>query len=314
MIEVFKGGAVDTLAKALAMWNDPDNADCAQQSRCIIQILDNNTYREKALVIRLRANTQLIIQAADRLRPIIVPGGGLTIVSDQPGASLTLNGLWIDGKLEIDSSLQLTLTHCTVMPHGLTSKAEAKQLNALQVTIDHCLLGPVRLPNTIVGLTVTASILDHAAGYAISAPKEATKPGPNVSLQNVTVFGKVHVQHVQSALNVIFTAPLHVEDIQSGVIEFSAVPGGSRAPRCRQCLLADAAATVQPLFTSAHFGDPGYGQLSLQCAPDIQRGAADGAEMGAFHDLFQAQRQDNLGRMLNEYVPFGLTAGILIVT
>ena len=36
--------------------------------------------------------------------------------------------------------------------------------------------------------------------------------------------------------------------------------------------------------------------------------------MGAFHDLFQPQRLDNLVLRLAEYTPAGCDAGIVIVT
>ena len=71
---------------------------------------------------------------------------------------------------------------------------------------------------------------------------------------------------------------------------------------------------MRPQFTSLRFGDPGYGQLSLRCAEAIRRGADDEAEMGVFHDLFQPQRETNLRVRLDEYLRFGLEAGIFYVT
>ena len=46
----------------------------------------------------------------------------------------------------------------------------------------------------------------------------------------------------------------------------------------------------------------------------IRAGADDEAEMGAFHDLFQPQRESNLRTRLDEYVRFGLEAGIFFET
>ena len=47
------------------------------------------------------------------------------------------------------------------------------------------------------------------------------------------------------------------------------------------------------------------------CAEEIRRGAEDGSEMGAFHDLFQPQREDNLRARLDEYTPAGSDAGLI---
>jgi hypothetical protein len=64
------------------------------------------------------------------------------------------------------------------------------------------------------------------------------------------------------------------------------------------------------VFTSLQYGDPGYCQLSQLCSVFIRQGADDEAEIGAFHNLYQPQREQNLRTRLNEYLRFGLEAGI----
>ena len=71
---------------------------------------------------------------------------------------------------------------------------------------------------------------------------------------------------------------------------------------------------MRPVFTSLRYGDAGYGQLSAHCAAEIRLGADDGAEMGAFHDLYQPQREANVRTSLDEYLRFGLEAGIFFAT
>lgn len=71
---------------------------------------------------------------------------------------------------------------------------------------------------------------------------------------------------------------------------------------------------LHPTFTTADYGQPGYGQLDQHCLPEICQGAEDGVEMGAFNILKQSQREANLGTLLNEYLRFGLQAGIFYVT
>ncbi|MGB3654102.1 MAG: hypothetical protein WBA41_23230, partial [Rivularia sp. (in: cyanobacteria)] len=70
----------------------------------------------------------------------------------------------------------------------------------------------------------------------------------------------------------------------------------------------------QPRFTSTEYGTPGYAQLSLACATEIRTGAEDGSEMGVFSYLKQPQRQANLQASLDEYLRFGLQAGIFYIS
>lgn len=71
---------------------------------------------------------------------------------------------------------------------------------------------------------------------------------------------------------------------------------------------------MQPLFMSRTYGDPNFGQLELRCAAQIRTGAESGAEMGAFEFLKQPQREANLRDALDEYLRFGLEAGLFFVT
>jgi hypothetical protein len=70
----------------------------------------------------------------------------------------------------------------------------------------------------------------------------------------------------------------------------------------------------QPRFTSTEYGNPGYAQLSLACATEIRTGAEDNSEMGVFSYLKQPQRQANLQASLDEYLRFGLQAGIFYIS
>jgi hypothetical protein len=46
----------------------------------------------------------------------------------------------------------------------------------------------------------------------------------------------------------------------------------------------------------------------------VRRGADDESEMGAFHHLFQPQRETNVRIRLDEYLRFGLEAGVFFET
>jgi hypothetical protein len=99
-------------------------------------------------------------------------------------------------------------------------------------------------------------------------------------------------------------------------VRFSFLPDGSVAPRRFHCQPEGATAVtrVAPQFSSLTYGHPGYAQLAAACPVEISAGADDEAEMGAFHFLQQSQRLTHLQSSLNEYLRFGLEAGIFLVT
>jgi len=177
---------------------------------------------------------------------------------------------------------------------------------------------------------------------AIGGDSSSAQPGPATTLARVTVLGPVHVKELTLGSEVIFTDRVRAVRRQAGCVRFSVVPPGSQTPRRFRCQpeLAISAAVTQaqeqagaaldpvkagavglqvlgrltPPFTSTRYSDPAYGQLSLACPPEIQTGAEDGSEMGVFSFLKQPQRTANLQANLEEYLRFGLEAGIFFVT
>jgi hypothetical protein len=109
--------------------------------------------------------------------------------------------------------------------------------------------------------------------------------------------------------------PLWTDRRQAGCLRFCFVPPGSRTPRRFQCQPTDEGdPNLWPAFTSLRYGHPGYCQLALSTPAAIRRGAEDESEIGAFHMLYQPQREANLRLRLDEYLRFGLEAGIFYIT
>jgi hypothetical protein len=159
------------------------------------------------------------------------------------------------------------------------------------------------------------------------------------------VLGLVYATEMPLASETIFSDPPRVERRQVGCVRFSYVPAGARTPRQYRCQpdqevarrleeaerlastqsrtllpgereairIATERATV-PTFTAARYGQPGYGQLARACPAPIRTGAEDDGEIGAFHFLQQAQRLQNLRASLDEYLRFGLEAGVFLVS
>jgi len=175
---------------------------------------------------------------------------------------------------------------------------------------------------------------DH---FVIAASSTGEEPAPPTTLVRTTVLGQTHVKELVLASEVIFDGCVRADRRQSGCVRFCFVPDGSRTPRryrcqpdleidreveetrpstaeeterVRQCILD----WLKPSFTSTQYGDPAYAQLSLSCPLQIRAGAEDGGEMGAFYFLKQPQRESNLRASMDEYLRFGLEAGIFYVT
>jgi hypothetical protein len=177
---------------------------------------------------------------------------------------------------------------------------------------------------------------------AIAADSSGVRPGPPAILERLTVLGPTHVKELSLASAVIFGGLVRTLRRQTGCVRFSYVPDGSRTPRQYRCqpdlaintAIAEAAEKtagplppgeedairrrllqrLMPAFTSTRYGHPAYGQLSLTCPEEITTGAEDGSEMGVFSFLQQPQRAAHLRAGLDEYLRFGLEAGVFYVT
>ena len=123
-----------------------------------------------------------------------------SVTARQADASLTLNGLWIDGSLSVQGqgALGLTIQHCTFKPphaHGNPPAAsfnlwtEAGQHQELEVRIAHSIMGPLRLPAEMKALHVSDSIIDGVAGPAVAA-FDPSEYGPPTTLERTTVLGQ----------------------------------------------------------------------------------------------------------------------------
>ncbi len=212
----------------------------------------------------------------------------------------------------------------------------------LQVEIAFSITGPLRLPNHCQGLWVLDSILDGVGTTVISSPENIDEAGPPTWLERVTIFGATQVKVLSLASEVIFMEPVIAQRQQEGCVRFSFVPEDSQTPRryrCqpdleivtqwevaekekgealtsaeRQAIALAIRRWLVPSFTSDRYGQPAYAQLHLTCPKQIQTGAEDSSEMGAFSHLKQSQREANLRLRLQEYLPFGLEPGLIYVT
>ena len=224
--------------------------------------------------------------------------------------------------------------------------------SAVKIIIEDCIIGALRVVEG-ADVRIENSVVDANAGDAVAyAALDSVSAGGTLTIINSTVIGKVHTRMMQLASNCIFDAklastdswlsPLMAERKQHGCVRFSFVPLSARLPRRFRCqpelainqaiekaqarqatgltssqkslISARIVNSVSPVFKDARYGQPAYMQLALSCAKEILGGADDESEMGAFHDLFQPQRETNIKLRLKEYLRFGLEAGIFYET
>jgi Phage tail protein (Tail_P2_I) len=347
-VTLVPGEIFDNLSDAIDEWNAQPEGTVG-----VIAILDSRTYEEDITgthKIELPEGSELLITAADwpvrdvlgtpartigewvpqgrrpHLRGDLSAAGTAPETSEVPGR-LALDGLLVEGKVTVLAGNlgRLRVADSTLVPAsgGLAANtsATAGQRNAgLEVVFDRSICGPIDLPEAIPELGLSDSIVDDAT--AVNAIGATTR------IQSCTILGTCAV-HTLRADDSIFTDVVTAERRQVGCVRFCFVPSdpGVSVPRRYRCqpdlALRNVSDPVQqdairsrvvPTFTSIAYGHPAYGQLAGACPREIRTGADDGSEIGAFSSLKQPQRAANLRTVLDEYLRFGLEAGVFYVT
>ena len=280
----------------------------------VVEISNSDRYNETP-TINVNAGQAVELRAANEHRPTLVLGGAL-VINGAADSEVTLNGLLISGgALRVDGALrELRLRHCTLVPSGDPSLSV--DLPNVTIELDHCIVGSLRVHERS-NVSITDSIVDATEETAVAlAAANGTDPGGTLQIADSTVIGAVRTLELKLASHSIFMSDVRSEKKQAGCVRFSYLPLTSVVPRRYHCQPEQEsdALRVRPQFTSLRYGDPGYGQLASRTAAQIRTGADDEAEMGAFHDLYEPQRETNLRVRLAEYLRFGLEAGIFYVT
>ncbi|MEU9449272.1 hypothetical protein [Streptomyces sp. NPDC048277] len=304
----------------------------------IIEITHSGAHQEQ-LDFDLDPGDRLEVRAAEGARPVIRlldwysnRPDALNIRAVDPDCApherprIVLDGLLVAGRgINVTGPMgAVVVRHSTLVPgwslepecepHSPEEPSIVLERTTACLQIEHSVLGTIE----VIGDEVTEdpidihlrdSILDATAHdrEALSAP-DCRHAHAVLHLHRTTVIGEVRTHAVALAENSVFTGKLHVARRGIGCLRYSAVPAGSRTPQRHRCT------AVRPLFASVRYGTPWYGQLADRCPEEIRRGSDDGAEPGAFHDLYRPQREDGLRARLAEYTPADADAGIFYVT
>jgi hypothetical protein len=264
----------------------------------------------------------------------LIPGENLA--SPPLPGNCYLNGVWLSGQLSVtgeaanvflcDSTL---VPGITLSPNGLAMQPGEASLiitsPAATVAFQRVVSGPV---TSTIGATVRIcnSIVDAGSPCTVAyAANDLASAGADLHIEESTVIGKVHVDTLTLASNVIFFARLMRTDSwpaalwcarrQSGCVRFCWLPTPAITPQTYKCLPdADAdAAALSPQFITLQYGRPSYAMLSGDTPVCIMTGADDGSEIGVWHLTQEWQAIRNVQIRLGEYLPFALEAGIFLV-
>jgi len=264
----------------------------------------------------------VVAGARNGARPLIAATGEVALEIGARG-TLVLDGLVIaGGTLRLAAAADnetrtLVLRDCTLVP-GLAAAAPSLSIEHPFTTLrlERCIVGPVHIvAENNVAVELEDCVVDATDPESFAfAGDAAGAAGGEVSLRQCTVLGKVHTRVLRLASNCIFVSQVSADRKQEGCMRFSFAAPGSITPRRFQCQPDAGHPHVRPHFTSLRFGDPGYCQLLVSTSRLIREGGEGGGEMGVMHPLFQPQRETNLRIRLDEYLRFGLRAGLFYAT
>lgn len=287
---------------------------------------------------------RLVLAAREGARPLVAAAGDLVLDIGARG-TLVLEGLVVAGGALVlpaaadDEPRTLVLRHCTLVPgHALRPDGEPVTPGAVSLRIEHP-FATVLIQDCIVGalqshadaqVRVERSVVDATGPEAVAFEGLAPAgPGAELTIVDCTVIGLVHARLMTLASNTIFharlpappspllaawPAPVRVQRRQQGCVRFSWLPAGAVTPRRHRCASDEADLSLRPQFNATRYGRAAYVQLAASTPPAIRAGADDDGEMGALHPLAQPQREANLRIRLDEYLRFGLAAGLFYAT
>jgi hypothetical protein len=248
------------------------------------------------------------------------------------GGRLVLDGLELTQGLLINAraTSELLARHCTVrLPKGeaITSTAA---LEGMEIAIEHSLVGRIRLDFGTAGAVGKLHISNSVISNDEAVAETITARDIDTEMSNVAIFGTSSFKSIE-ATNVIFAGVATAVRTQSGCVRYSSIAQGSNMPRRFRCqpdiaisavtsakgstLTADeklsAILGVKPIFLDESLDEPTVAMLHPLCADGIWKGGEGETEMGGFSNAAAALRMGNIRSLFDDYVPFGLAAGLI---
>lgn len=309
-------------------------------SHAVIEVMDDSTYHERWR-FTLPAGMTLELRAGPGRRPTVaLRGDRRSRIASSGGATLFIDGLTIarNALRLIGPFARVVLRDSTLVP-GRTLRRDGRPAEPGTTSLVlKRFEGMVSVVRSIVGrvlvigpnrhaepplFCLSRSILDAGRGPdACEAISGRSCAAAYLALRadQSTIVGRVEVHQIDQASDCLFDGEVVAARRQIGLMRFChSTPGATgrfATPRRFQCqpdlALAQGRPAPVPRFAATRFGRPRY----LQPAPDsdsaLLRGAADGGELGAYHDLYLTAKLENLHRQLDEFTPVGLDLQVVI--
>ncbi len=286
----------------------------------VTQIDDSSTYGPLASKTGIQ---NVIIQAKNLERPYVrLAANWVLDTGVHTGSFLTLEGLWLGASGNFSIILRgdyekVTIRHCTLDPGAVDALGNpvppvpvplAVEGVVQHLIVDHSITGPIREQNngSVEKVTFQDSIVQSIDPLVVAIDL----PDTDATLLRATVFGALNFDKLYAS-EALLTGLATVSDTQDGCFRFGAALSGSRIPHPYEShFITD----TKHFFSSRHFGQPGYAQLSESAPGYLFRGAENGSEIGAFSSLLNPIRFDSLRAKVDEFLPFGLIPVLIFET
>lgn len=295
-------------------------ADAARDE--VVEIVDSATYPAERPA--WPAGPQLLtIQAAEGCRPVLQLSARWEGADGVAYESVALRGLALAGaEIHVPPARNAAVELCTALD-GATRLSFGSGAEGVVATVLRSAVAGLALDGA-GRLVVDRSIVDApvaAPPGAEGAPADSLPAvdasGGTLVCERATVLGTLPAGAdaaaaapvvralVLEASESIFLGRVEVLDRFHGCARFCRVGAGSTLPAHHRVT------AEEPRFVSRDRLDPAYARLAEGCVPAVARGAEDGSELGAFHDVRLEQRLVALRRRLDEYTPAGLFTGVV---
>ena len=265
------------------------------------------------------------VRALEAERPyVVLDGADWRFGAAAANAHVRLNGLWIGARqvraVRLEGNFErVRLRYMTLDPGGLDAIGGVIPPVSLVVTgfveklvIDRSILSSIRLTGAgVVERLVIRDSIVHArdAGtVAIDLPTASLRMARTTVIAPAIDALAVRAERVNITDSLI-AGVADITNTQAGCFRFSARGPGSSVPHPYESQVVD---DMSRLFASLRFGDYRYGLLGPVAPAAIVRGAENTSEMGAFSGALAPIRQDSLRTKVDEYMPFGRIANVII--
>lgn len=270
----------------------------------------------------------------DNLREIVIDGLWLAVAMASypeqvllaPGEAVTpvLSSIVIDATAA--PIQKVTLRNVTLDPGGERARLLPCRATAIpfvrlllkgeigELLIENSVIGPIEEfaaasdPCSAGRVTIRDSIV-----HAIRATQPAIHlRSGELTIERSTVFGKIMVNRLYAS-ELLVTGQVIAADNQHGCFRFSAAGDDPAMRLPRQFESHRIAGGIVPhMFVSQRFGDAGYAQLSQTIPPEIETGAENGSEIGAYSGVLGPIKLRDLATKLEEYAPLNTIPGFVL--